>query len=237
MGREAFASIVPSGSEDSFSDTMAKLLDRIDFRLANSDEERKAIFRLRYQAYLRDGMISPDPSEAFSDAYDEIGNVYLLGAYIDGDLASSIRLHVASSKHPEFPSFEAFADILQPELDAGKVIIDATRFAADEKYSRLYRGLPYATLRLCMLAARNFGADLLLAAVGAEQRLFYERSLDYRLMSDARPYPLLAKPISLMSLHYQTAADRLNRRYGFFRSTLSERRTLFAQPTAGRFAA
>ena len=125
MGREAFASIVPSGSEDSFSDTMARLLDRIDFRLANSDEERKAIFRLRYQAYLRDGMISPDPSEAFSDAYDEIGNVYLLGAYIDGDLASSIRLHVASSKNPEFPSFETFADILQPELDAGKVIIDA----------------------------------------------------------------------------------------------------------------
>ncbi len=232
MGSETFASFASSGSPNSFSDSMAQLLDRIDVRLANSDEQREAIFRLRYQAYSRDGTISPNSSGTFSDAYDEIGKVYLLGLYIDAELASSIRLHVASPEYPDFPSFEAFADILRPELDAGKVIIDATRFVTDEKLSRLHRGLPYATLRLCMLAARNFGADLLLAAVGAEQRVFYEHAFDYRQMSESRPYPLLAKPISLMTLQYQAAAEQLNRRYAFFRSTLSERRMLFTQPMA-----
>lgn len=215
---------------------MARLLDKVDCRLANSDEQREAIFRLRYQAYVRDGTIAPNSSETFSDAYDETGNVYIFGLYIDDELASSIRLHVASGKHLDFPSLEVFADVLQPELDAGKVIIDATRFVTDENLSRLHRGLPYATLRICMLAARQFSAHHLLAAIRPEHRRFYERALGYRLICDSRPYPLLAKPVCLMMLNYPAAADQLNRRYPFFRSSFVERRMLFERPMAGSFA-
>jgi hypothetical protein len=35
----------------------AQLLDQIDCRAACSEEEREAISRLRYQAYLREGAI------------------------------------------------------------------------------------------------------------------------------------------------------------------------------------
>jgi hypothetical protein len=42
-----------------------------------------------------------------------------------------------------------------------------------------------------------------------------------------RPYPLLAKPIGLMTIDYQTVAEQVHRRYPFFRSTLFERRMLF----------
>jgi hypothetical protein len=73
----------------------------------------------------------------FSDAYDETGNVYLFGLYIDDELASSIRIHVASKEHPDFPGLEVFPDFLQPELDAGKVMIDSTRFVTDENLARL----------------------------------------------------------------------------------------------------
>ena len=113
-----------SGSESSCPDRVAQLLDRIDYRLADSDERREAIFRLRYQAYLRDGGISANPCRTFSDPYDETGDVYLFGLYIDDELASSIRIHVASKEHPDFPGLEVFRDFLQPELDAGKVLID-----------------------------------------------------------------------------------------------------------------
>jgi len=104
-------------------------LDRIDCRRADSDEERETIFRLRYQAYLRDGSISANSTKSFSDPYDEMGNVFLFGLYIDGDLASSVRIHVASKDQPVFPSLEVFPDILRPELDAGKVIVDPTRLS------------------------------------------------------------------------------------------------------------
>ena len=108
---EAVLSNAASDSVSGFSDSIARLSDRIDYRLANSDKQREAIFRLRYQAYVRDGTISPNSSRTFSDVYDETGNVYLLGLYIDDELASSIRLHSASSKHPNFPSLEVFADV------------------------------------------------------------------------------------------------------------------------------
>ena len=101
---------------------------------------------------MRDGAISPNCSRMFSDPYDEKGNVYLFGFYIDDELASSIRVHIASKEHPAFTSLEAFSDFLQPELDAGKVIVDTTRFVTDENFSRLYRALPYATMRIAGVA-------------------------------------------------------------------------------------
>jgi N-acyl-L-homoserine lactone synthetase len=207
-------------------------LARIVFRRADSGKQREAIFRLRYQAYTREGAISPNSSGMFSDHYDETDNAYLFGLYIDDELASSLRLHIASKQHPNFPSLEVFPDLLQPKLDAGKVLVDSTRFVADEALSRLHRGLPYATLRLCMLAAEQFRADDLLAAVRVEHQAFYRRAFNHRLICEPRPYPQLAKPISLMTVHYPTAAGQLYRRYPFFRSTFLERRMLFERPMA-----
>ena len=232
MSPGAFVSTASSGSESSFSDSITQLLARIEFRRADSGEQREAIFRLRYQAYTREGAISPNSSGMFSDHYDETDNAYLFGLYIDDELASSLRLHIASKQHPNFPSLEVFPDLLQPKLDAGKVLVDSTRFVADEALSRLHRGLPYATLRLCMLAAEHFHADDLLAAVRVEHQAFYRRAFNHRLICEPRPYPQLAKPISLMTVHYPTAAGQLYRRYPFFRSTFLERRMLFERPMA-----
>jgi N-acyl-L-homoserine lactone synthetase len=214
-------------SENGLPDRVSQLLDGIDCRLADTDEQREEIFRLRYHAYLREGGISPNPSRTFSDRYDETGNVYLYGLYVDSQLASSIRIHVASKEHPNFPAQEVFADFLQPELDAGKVLIDSTRFVTDKKLARIHRALPYATLRLSVMAAQYFGADYLLATVRAEHQAFYRRRFHYQLMCEPRRYPMLAKPICLMTLHYPTHANEGLRQYPFFRSTFFERRMLF----------
>jgi N-acyl-L-homoserine lactone synthetase len=214
----------------SFSDSVTNLLDRIDCRRADSTEEREAIFRLRYQAYLREGAISANPSGMFSDPFDETPNVYLFGLYISGELASSIRIHVGCKANPQFPSLEVFSDVLQPELDAGKVIVDPTRFVADERLSRLYRGLPYATLRLSMVAAEHFRADHVLAAVRVEHQAFYRRAFNQRVICEPRPYPQLAKPISLMAVHYPSVVEQLCRQYPFIPSTAAERRMLFERP-------
>jgi hypothetical protein len=214
----------PSGG---FSQSVAALLERIDYRLACSGEEREAIFRLRYQAYMREAAILPTPTRKFSDRYDEMANVCLFGLYIDDELASSVRLHVVCKQHRECPSVEAFPDFLQPELDAGKIIVDSTRFVADERLSRLYRGLPYATVRLSWLAAAHFEAGHLLAAVRVEHQAFYRRVFRHQLVCEPRSYPGLTKPLSLMTAHYPTAVEYVHRRYPFFRSTYFERRMLF----------
>lgn len=213
--------------QNNFSNRVAELLDRLDCRLADTPQEREAIFRLRYEAYLREGAISPNASETFRDPYDDLDNARIFGLYLDGELASSIRIHVTSPEHSDFPSHKVFADLLDPELRAGRVIVDPTRFVTDRKLSQLNPGLPYATLRLCWLAAEHFHAEHFLVAIRTEHQAFYKRTFRHRLICDARPYPLLAKPISLMTANVAHVAEQVYQRYPFFRSTFFERRMLF----------
>jgi hypothetical protein len=225
------ASPVEQATAKSFSERLAELAARIEFKRADSDEEREAIFRLRYKAYSREGAIDPNPTGRFADQDDEADNAYLMGLYLDGELATSLRLHVASKKAtPDCPSLHVFSDILQPLLDTGNVLIDTTRFVADERLSRLHRGLPLITIRLCVVAAEHFGGDHLLAAVRSEHRAFYIRSFGSEVLCDARPYPPLLKPISLTTVYFPTQSAELYRRYPFYRSTELERRNLFQRP-------
>jgi hypothetical protein len=223
--------VAPANKQISFSDRLSQFASKIEFRRADTDEDREAIFRLRYKAYLREGAIPSNVHEKFADADDETDNAYLMGLYVNGELATSLRLHVASkAANPECPSLHVFSDVLQPRIDAGDVIIDTTRFVADEKLSRLYRGLPYVTIRLCVVAAEYFGGVHLLAAVRSEHRAFYIRAFGSEVLCDARPYPPLLKPISLTSLNFKTAGAELYRRYPFYRSSSIERMRLFQRP-------
>ena len=212
--------------ESSFCDRIEPLLARVDCRLVTSGTEREAIFRLRHAAGMRGGAVSPRSPLSLWDPYDYCGNVYLFGLHLDGELASSIRLHIASKEQPTLPSLDVFGDVLRPKLADGQVIIDCTRFVADEPLSRLYRELPYATLRVCVMAAEYFDADRLITAATPAQQAFFRRAFNYSAISEPRHHPDLAA-CRLMALNYSTAADDLYRQYPFFRSTPAERQHLF----------
>jgi hypothetical protein len=217
----------------SSSDRVADLLNKIDCRLIDTDEDREAIARFRYHAYLREGAIGANFSETFSDAYDESNNAWIFGFYIDDELASSIRIHVASQYCPECPSLEVFSDLLEPEIRTGKTIVDPTRFVTEPQLSRLYPGLPHVTLRLAWMAAEHFSAEHFIVAVRAEHQAFYKRTFGHRLICGPRPYPLLSKPITLMTVRQAEVADQVYPRYPFYRSTFFERRMLFERYVTG----
>jgi hypothetical protein len=209
-----------------------RLLERVDYRKAETAEEREAIFRLRYAAYLREDAIPANPDGRFSDALDETDNALIFGVHVDGELASSIRLHVATRAHPQLPALNVFSDLLSPVITAGRTVIDPTRFVADRAASRRHPELCYVTTRLAWLASEYFAANLLLATVRVEHQAFYRRVFGHRVICDARHYPSLTKPISLMALDYPTARDRVLHRNPFFRSSLFERRMLFSSSAA-----
>jgi hypothetical protein len=227
MSAVALAYSQESAPQPSFTDRVSQLLDKIDCRVIMSDDEYEAVARLRYDAYLREGAIAPDPSGLFADPYDDKKNVWIFGLYIDGELASSIRIHVATRDDPVFPTLSVFPDLLEPELEAGKTIIDPTRFVTDRRLSRLYPALPYVTLRLCWLAAEHFEAEHFLGAVRAEHQPFYRRVFQQRPICGPRTYPLLSKPITLVTVNPKDVEDQVYRRYPFFRSSYFERRMLF----------
>ncbi len=215
------------GFAGDFPSRVSRLLASVDYRRADSHAQREAIGRLRDQAYRREDAVSMDSAKTLIDRYDEVDNAFVFAVYVGGELASSLRLHVGSVAQLAFPSLGVFPEYLQPELEAGKVLIDTTRFVADERLSRCHRDLPYATLRLCILAAEHFAADQLLAAVSTEHQGFYRRTFGFELVCDARPYPQTPKPMSLMIVNFPSAAARLYQRYPFFRSSRSERQKLF----------
>lgn len=222
MGAVAYARSVPS-----FSERVQSLLDRVDYRLAVSEEEKDAIYRLRYDAYLKEGAIQPNFGRRLSDAYDDSDNGWIVGVHVDGCLVSSMRIHLGMPGMTDMVATNTFAEHVQPLLADGKKIIDPTRFVVDPAAARLYPELPYATVRIGHMATEYFQADVVLATVRTEHQAFYKRVFGHKVVCEARPYPTLIKPLSLMVLDYQAERERIVQRYPFFRSTFFERRALF----------
>jgi len=220
-------SVLAAQAPGSFIDRVDRLLERVDYRRADSQEERSAIFRLRHEAYLREGAIVPRLSGEFTDPFDDEENAWIFGVFVDGELASSIRLNITVPGASRFPTLDVFPDALSRDVVAGKCFVDPTRFVADRVASRRYPELPYVTVRLPWMASEYFKADFLLAAVRPEHQAFYKRLLGHEVVCEPRPYPSLQKPISLMSLDYRAGRERVLRRYPFFRSTYFEQRMLF----------
>ena len=150
----------PQSAASGLSDRVNRLLERVDFRRADTSEDRDAIFRLRYAAYLREGAISSHASERFTDHRDEASNAWIFGVYIDGELASSIRLHVALQAQPDMPALDVFADLLAPEIARGRTVIDPTRFVADRDASRRVRVDLRSPIGVCITSFQVPSADM-----------------------------------------------------------------------------
>jgi hypothetical protein len=210
-----------------FVENVTSLLERVEFRRADSAAAREAIFRLRYEGYLHAGTIGANPFRRFTDEFDDMPNSILVGLHIDDDLVASIRISVATRDYPDIPAMRVFKDILGPMVETGRIVVDPTRNVVSLAGARLYPKLPYLTARVGWLAGEYFRADLILATVRTEHQAFFRRTFGHRLICDARPYPALQKPISLMTLEYQQEKERVLRRYPFYASTAAERRSLF----------
>jgi N-acyl-L-homoserine lactone synthetase len=216
-----------------FSDRVTDMLDRLDYRLIETDHEREQIFRLRYEAYLREGAIAPNFIKKLSDRFDDAENAWTFGLHVDGKIVSSIRICVSSPEHPMTPAVDAFPDLLGPEIACGKIVVDPNRFVTDAKAARAFPELPYLAVRLGFIACPYFGADIATASVRREHQAFYKRLFGLKPMCEPRPYPTVTKPLSLMMVDYHTVREKILSR-PYFHSTFFERRMLFERPVLPR---
>jgi hypothetical protein len=219
--------ILPTATPSTFVEHVTALLDIVEFRRVDSDSEKDAIYELRYEGYLNAGSIKPNPNRRFKDEFDDRPNSVSIGLYIEGTLVAAIRLSIGTREYPDIPAMHVFEDILAEKLEAGQIIIDPTRNVVSLQGARLYPKLPYLTARVGWLAGEYFGADLILATVRTEHQAFFKRAFGHRVICDARPYPTLEKPISLMTISYFAERERVLQRYPFYGSTAEERRALF----------
>jgi hypothetical protein len=216
------------GTTSRFSDRVLRLLERVEHRAAGTRAEKEAVYRLRYEAYIRQGLISPRADGRLYDkAVDEAPNAWITSTFIDGELASTVRVHVASDEKSALPSLGAYSDLITPHLRMGCVIVDLTRFAAALEFARRFPEFPYIAMRPGWLASTYFGADFALATIVEQHMPFYRRSFGYQQWCEPRDYPDFNLKVACMGLDFRAARERLEARYPFFRSTEVEREALF----------
>jgi len=205
----------------------SELLDQVDYRLAQTPEDKEKIYNLRYRAYLREDAIQPSADQRVTDQYDDMPNSWTFGVYLRGELQSSVRISVLTSDCRLSCSAEAFGEILNPRLDRGQIIIDPARFVADPDKAKRVPELPYVTLRLAYMACEYFKADVGLAIVRAEHQAFYRRVFLHETIAEPRLFPGLLKPVGLMAVNFAAMRDKVFARYPVMRSSAFERRMLF----------
>jgi hypothetical protein len=205
------------------------LLEHVDYRLAQTPEDKEEIYRLRYRAYLREGAINESSERRVTDQYDDLPNSWIFGVYLHGELYSSVRICVLTSEWRQSTSADIFGDILSPRLDRGEVIVDPSRFVADPDQELRVPELPYVTLRLAYMACEYFNADLGLAIVRPEHQAFYRRVFLHETIAEPRLVTGLLKPCGLMAADFPVLKERVFERYPMMRSTAFERRMLFSR--------
>ena len=211
------------------------LFDRVDYRRIETSEEKDQLYSMRYRAYRHGDLIPPSASERYSDRYDDAPDAMTFGIYVDGELCSSIRLHVLTSERRVSYTTELFGDVLHPRLDKGEVFIDPARFVADPEKAQRFPELPYLTVRLVFLACEYFNADTGLAVVRATHQAFYRRVFLNETIAEPRAFPNVTKKVALMASDFRAVRERVLTRFPIMRSSAFERRMLFERPRERRF--
>lgn len=221
------AASTPGETVSRFAGTLIDLLDRVEYRRINLEDEFDPVYRLRYEAYRREEFIPVNSERMVRDEYDDLPNAYCYGIYIDDELVSSVRFHHLTPSFRHSPNYGLFRDILDPILDAGHVVLDPGRFTADREASLAYPALPFLTLRIPTIAVLHFGARYCLNSVRQEHGAFYRRVYRSVALSEPRYHHGLSFPVMLYACDLLPFYDDLLRRYPFFRSTADERTALF----------
>ena len=203
-------------------------MDQVDYRLAQTPEEKEEIYNLRYRAYLREGAVKESPEQRVTDQYDDLPNSWTFGVYLSrGTLQFRPHQRADVRMAAVLLDTRRSAKFCNPRLDRGEVIIDPARFVADPDKVKRFPELPYLTLRLAYMACEYFNADLGLAIVRAEHQAFYRRVFLHETIAEPRLFPGLLKPVGLMAADFPTVREKVFERYPIMRSTAFERRMLF----------
>lgn len=219
-------------AESTFSERVFNLLDNTEYRLMVSGEDREAAFRLRHDAYFREGYIDRDPRGLSADFLDDKPNNHTVGVFIAGQLVSSFRVHILTAACPEGLSMVCNSAELQPKLDAGMVLIDPSRFVTEASAAREFPELPYLTVRVPVMACEHYLADECLSSVRKAHAAFYRRVFRSKPIADPVMYDLLRMEVQLLSCDVPQLRSELYVRYPFLASTHIERRALFGPADA-----
>jgi hypothetical protein len=232
--------LATGGAPRSFSDRVLRLLERVEHRVAKAPAEREAAFRLRSEAYQKNGVLQrSDGDRLYDPRYDDAPNAWVTTTFIDGELAGTVRVNLGVDENAILPGLQVFDDILGPKLVARQVIAEFTRLAARLSLSSIHPELAYIIMRPAFMAAEHFDADFAIGTPRAEHMAFYRRAFGATAWCPPRDYPGVTAKIACVGADYRLTRIMIEWRYPFYKSEPSEREALFGPsrgPSAGSVA-
>jgi len=161
--------LATGGAPRSFSDRVLRLLERVEHRVAKAPAEREAAFRLRSEAYQKNGVLQrSDGDRLYDPRYDDAPNAWITTTFIDGELAGTVRVNLGVDEYAILPGLQVFSDILGPKLVARQVIADFAIGTPRAEHMAFYRRTFGATP---WCPPRDYpGVTAKIACVGADYR-------------------------------------------------------------------
>ena len=166
-------------------------------RKANGQDELEAIFRLRYDSYLRKGYISPNPNGIMVDEWDELSTTTHFVAMENGGLLGAVRLVMDSTK--SLPMERVFPEVINQLRKQGRKVAEASTLVAEVR-SDSTRKLWVILCKALWEEAEARHIDDLCVTVTQNHLGFYKRLL-FEDMGECRHYVslngILAYPLRL----------------------------------------
>jgi len=215
------------GATSRFATSLMDMLERVEYRRVDLEEQFDPVYRLRYEAYRREDGVPINSQQMSRDHLDFAPNAMCYGVYVDGVLVSSLRLHFATATHRLSPCMRMYPEVLGAMLDSGATYIDPSRFSADREATLAIPALPFLTLRIAAMACEYFNATYCLSGVRDEHAAFYKRVFGSKEIAGYSQYPGMSFPVKLYAAEVSDIRNRVADRFPFFMSTSEEREKMF----------
>lgn len=184
---------------------LARTSEDIEYRIATSQDEREAAFRLVYQSYLEAGLGQPNRYQMRVTPYHLLPSTEVFVAVLGSETVFTVSL--IGDGQLGLPMENVYGQEVRDLRERGLRIGEVSCLA--DRRSKYRKCFP-VFLRLCRLTAQyawHQGLDQLLVAVHPRHARFYQRFIDFEPIGPERSYPsvqnrpAVALSLDLVRLH------------------------------------
>jgi hypothetical protein len=188
--------------------------DNVVFKIAQTEAEKEAAYKIRHNAYVRAGYIQQNEGERFSDEFDTIDETALFIACADGTVIGTMRLVVDSSGYGLPIDKEGFSSCVTPLRNKGRKLAEPSRLVFMTDMQKNSRELNFTMQKTMFLYAEQNNASDLVIAVVPKHAAYYEHILLFERLSDEMTYNSLNKISAVvMKQNLHTVRDRFKEKY------------------------